>query len=84
MIVPIIPISHMKVSTTTHKCLAATMLLGTLAAPLHAWEPDTKELDAAISSGDFAGYPASASSLPRPARIGNSFGVTPGSMAGRA
>ena len=50
----------MKASTTTLKCLAAAALLGALASPLHAWEPSAKELDAAISSGDFAGYLAGA------------------------
>jgi hypothetical protein len=47
-------------NTITLKCLAATMLLGALAAPLHAWAPNAKELDAAIGSGDFAGYLAGA------------------------
>jgi hypothetical protein len=50
----------MKVSTTIHKCLTAVSLLGALASPLHAWEPSAKELDAAVSSGDFAGYLAGA------------------------
>ena len=50
----------MKVSTTTLKHLAAGELLGTLASPLHAWEPNAKELDAAINSGDIAGYLTSA------------------------
>ena len=48
------------ISTTTHTYLVATALLGALASPLHAWEPSAKELDTAISSGDFAGYLAGA------------------------
>lgn len=43
------------------KSLLAGTLLCLLAAPLHAWEPNAKELDAAIKSGDFAGYLTSAS-----------------------
>ena len=50
------------ISTTTHTYLVATALLGALASPLHAWEPSAKELDTAISSGDFAGYLAGATS----------------------
>ena len=48
------------ISATTRKYLVATVLLGSLASPLHAWEPCAKELDTAISSGDFAGYLAGA------------------------
>ena len=47
-------------TTTTLKCFAAAALSGALASQLHAWEPSAKELDAAISSGDFAGYLAGA------------------------
>jgi len=36
--------------------VAGTLLLGALSPPLHAWEPNAKDLDAAISSGEFAGY----------------------------
>ena len=50
------------ITTTTLKGLAATALLGALASPLRAWEPGAKELDAAISAGDFTGYFASLSS----------------------
>ncbi|MEI6606271.1 MAG: hypothetical protein WCP35_13250 [Verrucomicrobiota bacterium] len=50
----------MKISTATGKCLLASMLLGALAAPLHAWEPNARELDTAINSGDFGGYLAAA------------------------
>jgi ribosomal protein S18 acetylase RimI-like enzyme len=50
----------MKVSTTTLRHLVAVALLGALASPLHAWEPNAKELDAAINSGDIAGYLTSA------------------------
>ena len=46
--------------SSTHKYLVATSLLGALVSPLHAWEPSAKELDTAISSGDFAGYLAGA------------------------
>jgi hypothetical protein len=46
----------MKTSTTILKPLLVALLSGTLASHLHAWEPGAKELDAAISSGDFAGY----------------------------
>ena len=38
------------------KSLAAATLLGALAAPLHAAAPNSNDLDAAIKSGDFAGY----------------------------
>ncbi|MCF7674790.1 MAG: hypothetical protein K9M97_05560, partial [Akkermansiaceae bacterium] len=38
------------------KSLAAGILLCALPAPLHAWEPNAKDLDTAIKSGDFSGY----------------------------
>lgn len=50
----------MKGQSSTASLIAAT-LLGVLATPLHAWEPDHKELDAAITTGNFAGYLAGAS-----------------------
>ena len=38
------------------KSLLVGTLLCLLAAPAHAWEPNAKELDNAIQTGDFAGY----------------------------
>ncbi len=43
-------------ASTTRKCLSAIIVSGSLAAPLLAWEPNAKEMDGAIKSGDFAGY----------------------------
>ncbi|MEI6674258.1 MAG: hypothetical protein WCO57_03675 [Verrucomicrobiota bacterium] len=40
----------------TIKTFVVGTLLGILTAPLHAWEPTAIYLDAAIKSGDFAGY----------------------------
>lgn len=48
------------ITTTTRKYLVATVLLVTLASPLHAWEPSAKELGTAINTGDFTGYLAGA------------------------
>ncbi|MBJ7285932.1 MAG: hypothetical protein JHD00_12620 [Akkermansiaceae bacterium] len=45
----------MKTSTAFHP-LRVAALLGVFATPLHAWEPNARDLDAAISSGNFAGY----------------------------
>ena len=50
-------LKHMK--PTSHrsiKSLLVCALLCSLSGPLHAWEPNAKDLDAAISSGEFAGY----------------------------
>lgn len=47
--------------TPTIKSLLVGTLLCLHAAPLQAWEPNAKELDAAIGSGDFAGYLTNAS-----------------------
>ena len=50
-------LKHMK--TNPHRSLTSIIagtLLCSLAMPLHAWEPNAKDLDAAISSGEFAGY----------------------------
>ena len=44
------------VGTATLNSLIVTALLGSLSARLHAWEPNAKDLDSAINSGDFAGY----------------------------
>jgi hypothetical protein len=44
------------IGTLRLKSLLAGILLGSLAAPAHAWEPNAKDLDNAIQSGDFAAY----------------------------
>jgi hypothetical protein len=41
---------------TSITSLIAGTLLCALSAPLHAWEPNSKDLDAAIKSGGFSGY----------------------------
>jgi hypothetical protein len=38
------------------KSIIVSALLGPLATSLHAWEPNDKDLDAAIQQGDFADY----------------------------
>ncbi len=43
-------------SIRNFKPLVACTLLCSLAAPLRAWEPNVKDMDAAISSGEFSGY----------------------------
>ena len=44
------------IGPSTLKSLLVTALLCSLPARLHAWEPNAKDLDGAIKSGDFAGY----------------------------
>ena len=44
------------ITSTAFNPLRVAALLGVFATPLHAWEPNAQVLDAAISSGDFAGY----------------------------
>jgi hypothetical protein len=36
--------------------LVACTVVCALASPLHAWEPNAKDLDAAVGSGEFSGY----------------------------
>ncbi|MCE9608603.1 MAG: discoidin domain-containing protein [Chthoniobacter sp.] len=38
------------------KALLASALIFALSAPLHAWEPSARDLDSAVSSGDFGSY----------------------------
>jgi hypothetical protein len=52
----------MKITRNTPlKSLLLGALFGSMPAALRAWEPDTRTLDGAIQSGDFAGYLAGAS-----------------------
>ena len=56
-------LKHMKTPRNPSlKSLVACALLCSLGGPLHAWEPNSKDLDEAISSGEFAGYCANLSS----------------------
>jgi hypothetical protein len=53
----LLPLPHMKsIGHSNLKSLLVGTLLCLLAAPAHAWEPNAKELDSAIQTGDFAGY----------------------------
>jgi len=44
------------IENTTMKCLLTGALVCALSIPLPAWEPNSKDLDTAIKSGDFSGY----------------------------
>jgi hypothetical protein len=50
------PMPMITTNQTAPRALLATVLLGALAAQLHAWEPNARELDDAIQRGDFTGY----------------------------
>ena len=54
------------IDTTTLKALIAGTLLGALPAPVQAWEPNTKDLDKAVQTGDFAAYLADANTWLNP------------------
>ncbi|MCX6875173.1 MAG: hypothetical protein NTW21_15395 [Verrucomicrobia bacterium] len=44
------------IAASVIKSLVVTILLCSLPPRLHAWEPNAKDLDSAVKSGEFAGY----------------------------
>ena len=64
----------------TARLLVVCVALLSFASNTHAWEPNTKDLDAAVSSGDFGGYLTNLSAWLRAKMPADAGGISEGAM----